>query len=153
MKTGTVALVVSSNHGIPTLVSVLTEDREITIFENALEEGAVDPLELVFKARAKQQKEDEEFGVYVENLLSQPFVRPEIKEHGVQWLKSKIRIEEFQKNETEACRIIADYAFELFSKNPRRQDFTLAGPTAKVRVKVLLMESSHDHSGLKSSIA
>ena len=48
--------------------------------------------------------------------------------------------EEFQKNEREAARIIAEYAIKVFSGNPDRRDFFLAGPKAQVRVRVFVIE-------------
>lgn len=135
-KTGTVALVVRIDGSQPVLVEKFSDDREIAVLEGALATGENSPLELIYSMREKQTKEDEEFGNYVEELLSQPFIRPEIQEHGLQWLKSKIRIEEYQRCEAEATRIIAEYAFQLYVGNPNRTDFFLAGPVSKVRVRV-----------------
>ncbi len=136
LKTGTVALVVALKEGQPVLLEQLSDDLEITLLEEALQERMKEPLELIYAHRQRQQEEDEEFGDYVERLLSQPAVRPEIQAHGVQWLKSKLKIESFQKSETEASKIIADFAFRLFREDPDKTDFILAGPVAQVRVRV-----------------
>ena len=140
MKVGTVALIVRSDGTAPTLIETLSDDREIAMLEAALGSGENDPLEPVYSLRARQAKEDQEFGDYVEELLSQPFVRPEIQEHGIQWLKSKIRIEQYQKCEGEATQVIANYAFKLFLENPKRTEFFLAGPAAKVRIRVFMLQ-------------
>jgi hypothetical protein len=146
-KIGTVALIVRlDGDQAPNLVEKFSDDREIAAFETAMKAGDADPLSTVYTMRDRQAKEDEEFGDYVEELLSQPFVRPEIQEHGVQWLKSKIRIEQFQKCEREATQIIADYAFRLFSENPSRTDFFLAGPAAKVRIRIFTLPSVNEES-------
>src|SRR5689334_20230271 len=120
MRAGTVALVVREKNGDHLLEGSLSDEQEIALVQRAIEEGAADPLTTVSEFRARQEQEDEEFANYVEELLSQPFVRPEIQEHGVQWLRSKIRIEEFQKTEEEATRVIAEYAYQIFQKNPKR---------------------------------
>jgi hypothetical protein len=140
MKAATIALIVRSlQDKTPEIVDVLSDDREITLLESGWEEGE-EALGRVYAFRTTQAHEDDEFADYVEDLLSQPFVKPEIQEHGVQWLKSKIRIEEFQKNEREAAKIIADYALKVFRKDPERRDFMLAGPKAHVRVRIFVLE-------------
>jgi hypothetical protein len=151
-KIGTVALIVRFDGKSPRLLDSLTDDTEIHRLESAVESGESDPLQAVYAMRAQQAKEDEEFGNYVEDLLSQPFVRPEIREHGVQWLKSKLRIEEFQRSEREASSVIAQYAFKVFEESPWRRDFFLAAPAAKVRIRIFAMEES-DQSSKKSRVA
>ena len=140
-KIGTVALVVSLENESLKLVETFSDDREIAAFESALGLGA-NPLEKVYELREKQAKEDDDFGNYVEDLLSQPFVRPEIQEHGVAWLKSKIRIEEYQKCELEAAQIIANYAFNRFQQSPEVKEFLLVGPVAKVKIRVFTIQES-----------
>lgn len=139
MRAATVALIVDSLNGKPNLVEALSDDREIAVFESAIGTGAEDPLESVREHRERRSLEEEEFAGYVEELLTQPFLRPEVRQHGVQWLKSKIRIEQYQKSETEAARIIAEYAFQIFSQEREKMDFFLAGPTAKVRIRVFVL--------------
>lgn len=136
MKIGTVALVVRYDHQLPTLIDSFCDDREIAMLEAALEHGLDNPLSTVYQYRERQAKEDEDFGNYVEELLSQPFIRPEIQEHGLQWLKSKLRIEQYQKSEKEATQVITEYAFKLFRENPQQDDFILASPAAKVRIRI-----------------
>ena len=43
-------------------------------------------------------------------------MRPEVQEHGLQWLRSKIRIEQYQRTETEAAKIIAKYALQILEE-------------------------------------
>ena len=136
MKVGTVALIVRYHEKTPVLVESLSDDREIAELQQAVELGHQDPLQHVYQQRERQTKEDEEFGNYIEELLSQPFIRPEVQDHGVQWLKSKMRIEQYQKSEREATQVISDYAFKLYMENPARKEFYLAGPTSKVLVRV-----------------
>jgi hypothetical protein len=141
MKASTIALVVGISRDKKTnLLEVLSDDREISLLEAHWSEHAGASLEKVHENRALQTKEDEEFGDYVEDLLSQPFVKPEIQQHGVQWLKSKLRIEQYQKSEAEAARIIADYALKVFQEHPEKRDFFLAGPRAQVRVRIFVLE-------------
>lgn len=141
-KIGTVAIVVAAEKDTLTLVETISDDHEIAAFENALEAGVGNPLESVYALRVKQAKEDEDFGIYVENLLSQPFVRTEIQEHGVAWLKSKIRIEEYQKCETDAAKVIAGFAFTRFQQEPELKEFLLVGPVAKVKVRIFRVSSA-----------
>lgn len=146
-KSATVAIVLEGGATAPApgakpLKAILSDDREITYFESLVESGETDPLARVLEMRARQQREDEEFGDYVEELLSRPFLRPEVQEHAVQWLKSKIRIEQYQRQEAEAARIIADYACQLIQADPSRRDFVLKGPTAQVRIRVFEMSEA-----------
>ncbi|MGE0615935.1 MAG: hypothetical protein AB7P04_09855 [Bacteriovoracia bacterium] len=135
-KVGTVALVVNTHGESPVLVEALSDDREIGILEKGMDQGDGNPLALIYDLRERQEKEDEEFGDYVEELLSQPFLKPEIQDQGVQWLRSKIKIEEYQKSESDATRIIASYAYQIYQEDRARKDFTLASPNAKVRIRV-----------------
>jgi hypothetical protein len=138
MRAATVALIVAKRADITDLVEVLSDEREIAVYESELLKNDVDPLARVHEYRARQIQEDDAFADYVEELLSQPFQKQEIKEHGIQWLKSKQRIEDFQKSENEAAEIIAKFALELFAKDPDKTDFFLNGPTAQVRVRIFL---------------
>src|SRR4051812_44481656 len=123
MKAATVALVVNAREGSRSLVEILSDDREIEVLEVALAQGEDDPLQSVRAHRNKQQAEDGEFADYVETLLSHPFQKKEVREHGIQWLNSKMRIEEYQKSEAEAARIIARYAYDVYTQDPEKTDF------------------------------
>ena len=140
MKAATIALVVvyDEMQRDPLLLETLSDDREIAMLESASGRGVTDPLRDVLDARDQQKREEDEFGDYVEELLCQPFLKPEIREHGVQWLKSKLRIEQYQQTEAEAAKIIADFAYKVYSEDPTKTDFILAGPSAKVRVRVFV---------------
>lgn len=134
----TIALIVSSiNSDQPTLKEALTSADEILELELALRNADPDPLQRVHDYRSKQQIDDEEFADFVESLLSQPFVKPEVQEHAVQWFKSRAKIEAYQKAEDNASKTIALYAFEIYRNNPTKTDFFLAGPKAKVRIRVI----------------
>jgi len=140
-RSGTVALIVQTD---PTthqtkLVDQISDDREIEAVEKAITGGDPAVLEKIYVARAKQIEEEEKFGDYVEDLITQPFVRQEIREHGVQWLKSKLRIEQFRQNEEDASRVIAGFAFQVFLENQELRDFLLAGPSAQVRIRVFVL--------------
>ncbi len=134
----TIALVVSSTDPEkPVLCEALTSADEILELEMALMNSDPDPLKRVHDFRQRQMMEDEEFADFVEGLLSQPFVKPDVQEHAVQWFKSRAKIEAYQKAEDGASRVIAMYAFEIYQSNPGRTDFFLAGPKAKVRIRVI----------------
>ena len=141
MKAPTIALAVSFKDGSPRLVDTISDSREILILEEALELGADDALQVVYDHREKQSREDNEFSDYVENLLSKPFLKDDVQKHGIQWLKSRMRIDQFQKDEAEAAKVIANYAFEIFSEDQQLKDFFLAGPKAQVRVRVFVIPS------------
>jgi hypothetical protein len=149
MKVATVAIVVRhpqdavSNGASLSLVEVLSDEHEIHLLESSCKSGEADPLEVVHDHRKRQHQEEGEFGNYVEDLLSQPFVGNEIQEHGVQWLKSKIRIEKYQKTETDAAKIIAEYAMKVLSEDPEKTDFFLAGPSTMVRIRVFSIGSAN----------
>jgi hypothetical protein len=140
MKASTIALVIHvAAKEKANLLEVFSDDREISLLEAHWEADQPSSLQKIHENRALQSKEDEEFGDYVEDLLSQPFVKPEIQQHGVQWLKSKLRIEQYQRSEAEAAKIIADYALKIFQNDPGRRDFFLAGPRAQVRVRIFVL--------------
>jgi hypothetical protein len=143
MKTGTVALLLKcppSRSEEAQLLEALSDEREIQLVEAALLAGEIEPMRVIRDFREREQLEDENFGNYVEDLLSKPFLRREVQEHAVQWFKSKIRIENFQKEEEEALRVIAQYALKLFVQNPERLDYLLAAPKAQVRVRIFVIE-------------
>jgi hypothetical protein len=138
---------VTRNGGEPVLAETLTSPEEILELEMAMINRDPEPLKRVVAFRDRQKAEDEEFADYVEGLLSQPFLKPEVQEHAVQWFKSRSKIETYQKAEDEASRVIAQYAFQVFSEDPAKTDFLLAGPKARVRIRVI------DLSGYRPSLA
>jgi hypothetical protein len=145
MKTATVALVIRFDESLSAssrghaLDTIICDDQEISVFESAYSQGKPDPMAEVAEHRARIAREDDEFGDYVEQLLSRPFVKPEIQEHGVQWLKSRIRVEQFQRTEAEAAKVIGDYAYRLFIENQQLSDFFLSGPHTRVRVRIFVV--------------
>ncbi len=140
MRMGTVALIVRFDGDTPVLVETLSDDQEIQLLEDALRGGDDEPLKKVHEARELRVQEDEKFGDYVEYLISQPAVKNEIRSHGLEWFYSKMRIENYRRSEAEAAAVIAGYALEVFSEMPNRREFILAGPRAKVQVKVYPLE-------------
>ena len=140
MKTSdqpTIAIVVTRQGGTPVLAETLTSGEEILELELAMLNREPEPLRKVQEYRVKHSSEEEEFADFVEGLLSQPFVKPDVQAHAVQWFKSRAKIEAFQKAEDDASRVIAQYAFHVFLNDPTKTDFLLAGPKAKVRIRVL----------------
>lgn len=150
-ESGTVALLVARNQKEPYLVEALSDDDEIALLEQAVKDGEQKLLEIVGHYRMKVNREEEEFGDYVEELLSHPFLKPDVQQHGIQWLKSKNRIEEFREREADATRVIAEYAFRMFSENPERTDFLLAGMSAQVRIRVFWVSQEEDASSRQSA--
>ncbi len=142
MKTATVALIVQVESDQPSLTEILSDEHEIEIVESAVAQHSEDPIADLCLHRERVKREEEEFGDYVEELLSQPFLRKDVQDHGVQWLKSKLRIEEYQRAEQEAARVIADYAYALFERNRELNDFFLSGPNTRVRVRVFVVSRS-----------
>jgi hypothetical protein len=134
MKVATVALVVEGE--TPALLDVISDDQEIHVLESSSKAGEADLLKAIQEFRQRQTIEEEQFGQYVEELLSQPFLRSEIQDHGLQWLKSKIKIEQFHRSECEAAKIIAEYAMKILVENPEKKDFFLSGPKSMVRIRV-----------------
>lgn len=137
----------------PVLIDAFSDDTEVEILQEAWENNELtdgdkpipDPLKQIYEMRERQTKEDEEFGNYVEDLLTNPFLRKDIQAHAVQWLRSKIRIEEYHHCERDAMRVIAEYAFQIYRQDPAKRDFFLAGPVAKVRVRIFeLKEADQD---------
>lgn len=140
MKAATIALAVEFRDDKPVLLETLADSREIGILESSLQLHEGDPLKKVYEFRAEQSKEDEEFSNYVEDLLSKPFLKSEIQTHGVRWLKSRIRIEKLQKEETQAAVVIARYALQILTHEKELRDFCLAGANAHVRVRVFVLQ-------------
>ena len=126
------------------LAETLTNLDEIIELERALMNRDPQPLKKVEEYRLKQASEDEEFADFVEGLLSQPFLKPEVQEHAVQWFKSRVKIEGYQRAEDEASRVIAQYAFDIYSADLERTDFLLTGPKAKVRIRVFHLDEKAD---------
>jgi hypothetical protein len=148
VKTATVALIIRFDGESPSLAEIVSDDQEIEILELAFSNPDRDPMAEIQEHRRRIAREDDEFGDYVEQLLSQPFVKPEIQEHGVEWLKSRIRIEQFQKTESAAAKVIGDYAYRLFSENRGLKDFFLSGPNTRVRVRIFVLpQASSDSEG------
>jgi hypothetical protein len=132
----TVALVIRSEKGSPSLIDVLFEDHEIESIDKALRFGTRNPLTAIYQKRAEQIRKDEEFGDYVESLLTRSFPNSEVRNHCVQWLHSKQKIEEFLKTEREAAETIAEYALKVFQSNPSSKDFMLKSMTSCVRIRI-----------------
>ncbi len=140
-KVGTVALVVNKDGNQIELIDAFSDDQEIELLEKAFSDGEEDPIEMVYQLREKALKEDEEFGDYVEELLSYPFLSPQIQDHGLNWLRSKMKIEEYRKSEEEATQVIAEHALKIYQGDQSKTDFTLAGPTAQVKIRVFEVDS------------
>ena len=135
-KVGTVAIVLAEASSSPQWIETFSDEREIAALEQAISEGSNDPIKAVYAFRERLEQEDEEFGDYVEELLTQKLVRPEIQDHGVAWLRSKLKIQEYRKQEEDAAEVIATYAMARVRENPKLDDFMLAGQGIKVRVRV-----------------
>lgn len=151
MKLSTLALVVCMRDDRPVLIDSLSDHHEIALLESAIQAQESDPLGVVYQVRERRQREDEAFGDYVEELLSQPCVRDEIRQHGLQWLRSQIRIERFRDAELEAARTIASFAFEIFRDDAKRDDFILSGPQASIRIRVIHLKNDAMRSGESSA--
>ncbi|MFL5814163.1 MAG: hypothetical protein ACJ763_11350 [Bdellovibrionia bacterium] len=141
MRAPTIALAVEMKNGTPVLLETISDSHEIQLLEQSVQLGETDPLGRVRTHREKQKLEDNEFSDYVEDLLSKPFLKAEIQKYGVQWLKSRIRIEQFQEDEKEAAKVIAEYAFKIFAEETALRDFFLSGPKAQVRVRVIIVQN------------
>jgi hypothetical protein len=142
MRAPTIALAVEIKNGTPVLLETISDSHEIQLLEQSVQRGEDNPLSRIHAHREKQSQEDNEFSDYVEDLLSKPFLKTEVQKYGVQWLKSRIRIEQFQQDEKEAAKIIAEYAFKIFSEETALRDFFLAGPKAQVRVRVIVVQNA-----------
>jgi len=149
-KTGTVALVVRFSGRSPLLVEQISDDQEIQFLEESLRAGRGVVLEELLAFREGVERESEQFGDYVEALITRPFVPREVLEHGLQWLRSKIKIEEFKRHEREATQVIAEYAFQIFERNLEMNEFLLAGPSAQVRIRVFTL-SGDSRGGMTPS--
>jgi hypothetical protein len=138
---GVIALVIEASQPIPALIEAISDDEEISLFESALKEKDLNPLSILYEFRERKQSEEEEFGDYVEALLTQSFIPPDVQKHGMAWFQSKLKIEEFKKSEAEATQIISEYAFKVFLENTERREFMLSGPKAKVCIKIFLIKT------------
>jgi hypothetical protein len=117
-------------------VETFSDEREITTLEQAIQSGNPFPLQSVYDFRARAEREDAEFGDYVEDLLCQKAVRPEVQSHGIAWLRSKMKIEQFRQQEREAAEVIANFALAKYKDDPNLADFVLAGPGVQVRIRI-----------------
>lgn len=117
-------------------VDTFSDEREISALEEAIQAGNPFPLQSVYEYRARSEREDAEFGDYVEDLLCQKAVRPEVQSHGIAWLRSKMKIEQFRRQEREAAEVIASFALAKYKEDPALEDFVLAGPGVQVRIRI-----------------
>lgn len=154
VKMGTVAVVLATDemhadraaraleafsvaHGkLTSWIETFSDEREITALEQAIQSGNPFPLQSVYDFRARAEREDAEFGDYVEDLLCQKVVRPEVQSHGIAWLRSKMKIEKFRQQEREAAEVIANFALAKMKEEPELEDFILAGPGIQVRIRI-----------------
>lgn len=129
-------------------VDTFSDEREIAALEQAISSGNPFPLQSVYEFRARAEREDVEFGDYVEDLLCQKAVRPEVQSHGVAWLRSKMKIEEFRRQEREAAEVIANFALAKVKEDPKLDDFVLAGPGVQVRIRIFKVRLSPGSSSV-----
>src|SRR5262249_33318543 len=101
MKMSTIALVIGRQSNLPVLMETLSDEAEIRYMEDALKAGETRPLQRIHEYRESEARQEDELGNHIEDLLSKTFVKPEIQTHAVQWLRSKIKIEQYQKAEKE----------------------------------------------------
>ena len=137
MKTNQLVLVVEQQRDEQVLRDSFSDQDEIDLLLEAISQKEKNPLEIVHRFRQNRAREEEEFGDTVEALLLRPFLNMEIREHGINWFRSRIRMEEFRKTEENARKILTSYAFVLFQSNPELKDFTLQGRVAAVQVCVV----------------
>ena len=135
-KMGTIAIILTQDEDTDHWVETISDEREIGVLECAIAKGESFPLESVYATREVQAEDDGEFGDFVETLLSNQCARSEIQAHGVAWLKSKIRIEKYKKQEQAAAEVIAQYALKKYEQQPDLKDFILEGHGVEVRVKI-----------------
>lgn len=135
-KMGTIAIVLTQDDNTDHWIDTFSDEKEIRLLETAIQGGESFPLETIYRLREEQDSEEGEFGDYVENLLSNQCARSEVQAHGVAWLKSKIRIEKFKRQEQDAAEVIAQYALAKYRQQPDLTDFVLAGHGVEVRVKI-----------------
>lgn len=149
-KMGTVAVVLasqsdendgdSSDSSAVHWVETFSDEREISALEAAIEAGNPFPLQTVYDFRDRFAKEDEEFGDYVEELLCQKVIRPEVQSHGLAWLRSKLKIEQYRQQEKDAAEVIAHFALSKLNDDPNLEDFVLAGPGVQVRIRIFKVQ-------------
>ncbi len=145
MKIGIVALVVRFDEKQPVLIEAVSNEHEIAALDTAYQSGSVDPLAVMHSFRERVIREDEEFGDYVEGILTQPFLKPEVRDHALAWFQSKLKIDAFQRQELEATKVIAQYALKILGEHPDRRDFVLTGNQAAVRVRVFELDAALQH--------
>jgi signal recognition particle GTPase len=142
MKTSTIALIIVYENGVPCLLETLWDENEVEFLEASLRSGSANPLPEIYQLREKQEKQDTEFGDYIEELLCRPFINPQVQRQGIQWLRSKIKIEKYQLSEQNAARIIAEYAYKIFKEDSTKLDFFLASSKNQVRIRVFILTTS-----------
>jgi len=139
-KSTTLGIIVANPEGSkPLLLDTLLNNYEMILFEKALKEGSLNPLQDVYEFRTRQSAQDDEIGNYVERILSNPFLSPHLQEQGVRWLKSKIKLENFEKTEKKAAQVIAEYACKIFETDPHKTEFLLSSTTSQVLIRIFLL--------------
>jgi hypothetical protein len=141
MATNTIALLISYSSGSPVLETTLFDEWEIQLLEAALVAQEPEPMKHVHNYRTQEQQKELELADFVEELVSKPFLSSQIQHYGMQWFKSKIKIDEYNKLEQDAIQVIAKYAFQLFLKDSHKTDYFLLSPNSRVRVRVFILPS------------
>ena len=141
LEAGTVLILLGRDEqGMPKILEAVSEDPEILLIEQALADQQVDPVSAVRQRRQEQDDEEEAFADYIEGLLSVPACGIELQRHAGLWFRSRMDLEAYRRAETEARRVIVDFAFRLFCDDPSQTDFILTGPQAGVRVIIREIE-------------
>ena len=138
-KIGTIAVVLAADERAEHWIETFSDEHEIEALEGAIRLGKPFPLDEVYELREKSVGDEEDFGDYVEVLLSKKAIRTEIQRHGVAWMKSKIKIDHFKTQEKEAAEVIAGYALDRYKEDRNLTDFMLAGPGVQVRVRIFVV--------------
>jgi hypothetical protein len=142
MRTHTIAIILAYDQGRTVHIETLSDKDEIESLAEALDFGTQDPLNLIYEQRKVQEQLEVDFEDYVEALLTRPFLNLAIQSQGVQWFKSRIKIQEFKKSEEAAADVIAEHALKIYHKDPSQTDFFLMAKNSQVRVRVFLLPES-----------
>jgi hypothetical protein len=137
LEAGTVLILLGRDEeGRPKILESVSDDPEVLLVEEALAEHHPDPLMAVRQHRQEQEDEEEAFADYLESLLSAPACGIQLQRHAVLWFRSKMDLESHRRAESEARRVIVDFAFRLYCEDPSQTDFVLTSPQAEVHVVI-----------------
>jgi hypothetical protein len=138
VENSNVNIAVIVNHEKTGMVEFLADQSEIEFFQDSTK-SLSERLQDIYLMRAQREQQEEDLADYVENLVLNPMLHPEIKQQGVEWFYSRIKIDQYRQKELQAAQLIAQYAFEQFLADTQKATFDLSSSENTVHIKIFTL--------------